>query len=340
MSRRWVAGFLTESYNPFQVPNAPTGVTATAGNAQASVAFTAPANVGGSAITSYTVVSSGGQYATGTSSPITVTGLTNGTSYTFTVYATNSYGPGARSSSSGSITPGVFGQQAYTTAGTYTFTVPAGVTSICVVCVGGGGGGYASGSGVYTGSNGGNSTFNSTTCGAGGGGKSPAAQQPGVGGSVLNGTGVAGANGLVNPDAWFYGGGGGGAGTLAGSAAPNGAGRLWNGGGGYGASITSTGSNAGAPGTDSPYSGPSVSLGGSYGGGGGGGRDGPGGGGGAISYVNNISVTPGQNYTVVVGDGGSPQGSADRTGGYGGPGAVRIIWGPGRSFPSTNIGDM
>ena len=35
------------------------------------------------------------------------------------------------------------GQQEYTTAGTYSWTAPAGVTSVCVVCVGGGGAGYS-----------------------------------------------------------------------------------------------------------------------------------------------------------------------------------------------------
>lgn len=41
------------------------------------------------------------------------------------------------------------------------------------------------------------------------------------------------------------------------------------------------------------------------GGGGGGGRDGAGGGGGGLAFVNNYSVTPGQSYTVVVGNGGT-----------------------------------
>jgi alpha-tubulin suppressor-like RCC1 family protein len=102
---RYLGGFITASYNPLKVPNAPTIGTVTAGNAQVSVAFTAPSNVGGSAITSYTVVSSGGQTASGTSSPIVVTGLTNGVSYTFQVLATNSYGPSAFSATSGSVTP-------------------------------------------------------------------------------------------------------------------------------------------------------------------------------------------------------------------------------------------
>lgn len=88
------------------VPGAPTAATATAGSAQASVAFTAPAFAGGASITGYTVTSSpGGITATGASSPITVTGLTNGTAYTFTVKATNSVGAGSVSTASNSVTP-------------------------------------------------------------------------------------------------------------------------------------------------------------------------------------------------------------------------------------------
>ncbi|EER59533.1 hypothetical protein AcdelDRAFT_2882, partial [Acidovorax delafieldii 2AN] len=65
---------------PAAVPGAPTGVTATPGNAQASVAFTAPSSDGGSTILDYTVTSSpGGFTATGAASPLIVTGLTNGT---------------------------------------------------------------------------------------------------------------------------------------------------------------------------------------------------------------------------------------------------------------------
>jgi hypothetical protein len=87
------------------VPGAPTGVVAIAGNAQATVSFTAPES-GGSPITSYTVTSSpSGKTAAGASSPISVTGLTNGTSYTFTVTATNAVGTGPASNPSNSITP-------------------------------------------------------------------------------------------------------------------------------------------------------------------------------------------------------------------------------------------
>jgi hypothetical protein len=91
---------------PSTVPGAPTIGTATKGNAQATVTFTAPGSNGGSAITGYTVTSSpGGITATGSASPITITGLTNGTAYTFTVTATNANGIGPVSPASNSVTP-------------------------------------------------------------------------------------------------------------------------------------------------------------------------------------------------------------------------------------------
>ena len=89
------------------VPGAPTGAAATAGNAQASVAFTAPASNGGSAVTGYTATSSPGAFTSAgcTASPCTVTGLSNGTAYTFSVTATNGAGTGAASLASNSVIP-------------------------------------------------------------------------------------------------------------------------------------------------------------------------------------------------------------------------------------------
>lgn len=91
-------------------PGEPTGVTAISGDGQAIVSFIAPASNGGSLITSYTVTAYLGNgtvaaTATGAASPITVTGLTDGVAYTFTVTATNAIGTGSASAHSDSVTP-------------------------------------------------------------------------------------------------------------------------------------------------------------------------------------------------------------------------------------------
>ena len=74
------------------VPDAPTIGAVSAVGGEASVAFTAPSDVGNDDITAYGVSATDGTNvigATGSSSPVTVTGLTNGTSYTAQVWAIN-----------------------------------------------------------------------------------------------------------------------------------------------------------------------------------------------------------------------------------------------------------
>ncbi len=87
------------------VPGNPTSVVAVAGNGQATISFTIPGSDGGSTILYYTASSTPGTQAGYGTSPITVSGLSNGTTYTFTVTATNAVGTSTASSASNSITP-------------------------------------------------------------------------------------------------------------------------------------------------------------------------------------------------------------------------------------------
>ena len=120
---------------PITTPGAPTiGTATTLSDSEISVAFTPPSDGGGSPITSYTVTSSPGGYtATGTESPIVVSGLNGGTGYTFTVTATNAAGTSDASGSSNQATTDTRISDApiigTATAGfeqaTITFTAPA-----------------------------------------------------------------------------------------------------------------------------------------------------------------------------------------------------------------------
>ncbi len=90
----------TTPATPSSAPGAPLIGAATAGNASASIAFTAPASAGSSPITLYTASCVAGgvtRTQTGTGSPIAVTGLINGTAYVCSVAATNAVGAGPAS---------------------------------------------------------------------------------------------------------------------------------------------------------------------------------------------------------------------------------------------------
>ena len=373
MSMRYQASIMTASYFPLKVPNRPTGATATmVSGTSVSVAFTAPTDVGAGAITGYTVVSSGGQIATGASSPVTVTGLTAGVAYTFVVYANNAFGNSPPSAPSNSVTPVVQGQQAYTSAGTYSWVAPAGVTSVSVVAVG----------------QGATADYFGTVCGGGGGlgWVNNISVTPGNSYSVvINSTAsyfistatVAGyAGSLANTSGGGYvgsgggnggngGGGGGGAGGYSGSGGNGasgtygtwGSGSSGSGGGGGGGGVgfgrpsfdpnlryTSSGGGGGVGilGQGSSGAGGSGSGGNSGEFGFGTGGDGGSGGGSGQSFSTSDGGYGGQGGFYGGGGGvaRSNTGALSNSGG-GASGAVRIIWpGTTRQFPSTNTGNV
>jgi len=86
-------------------PGAPTIGTATAvTSSTATVTYTAPTNLGAGTVT-FTATSSPGSFTGTGASPITVAGLSPGTSYTFTVTASTPGGTGPASAASNSVTP-------------------------------------------------------------------------------------------------------------------------------------------------------------------------------------------------------------------------------------------
>lgn len=222
------------------------------------------------------------------------------------------------------------GQIVIETLGTSTWTVPALVTSICVVCVAPGGN-YSYQSSVIVNSVTVCRAYNGARIGDGGGdgGQAggtmydafnyPYGYSGGGGAGGYAGNGGNGGGGSYNVSA---GQGGGGAGGWPGGQFDSG---YRHGGGvgllGQGPSGNTVPSKSGEPG--------SYGVGTKYGAGFGT-YAGPGTRGGALSYKNNIAVTPGQVITLFIDDSGA-------TGGIGG---IRIIWGAGRAFPSTNTHDM
>jgi hypothetical protein len=255
------------------------------------------------------------------------------------------------------------GDSVFATAGTHSWTCPTGVTSVCVVAVGGGGAGGPDGSSNTGGAAGGgglgwknnisvtpgqsytvvvgaagvggtrddgdDSYFinNSTVAGLGGKGTDMTSGQGlgeygGYGGSFIgDGGGNGGRGGEANVGA--YEGGGGGAGGYSGNGG--------NGGGGTGYQTPTEGN----PGQD-----------GSGGGGGGGQYGGGFVGGGTDLYGIGPNGTGGNLTSGVRGSDISrtvnpfPGGGGSGAGATGGSGAVRIIWGPNKSFPSNAVIDV
>lgn len=286
------------------VPQAPTINSATPGNTQASVAFTAGAT-GGSAITGFTVTSSPGSYtASGSSSPLIVTGLTNDTEYSFTVTATNANGISIASSSL-STTPA------------------SGVIVNFLVIAGGGAGGTRHGGGG--GAGGYRCSVTGETSGRGSSAESSftAALSTnytvtvGAGGSVVgsNYSGVAGNPGSNSVFSTI---------TSVGGGRGNGNGVGGNGGSGGGGAFNPGGSGTANQGYDGGASGHTGGT--SYPGGGGGGAGSAGGtstntvpgngGNGLASSITGTSVTRAGG-----GGGGSMSGGTGSSGGSGGGGA-------------------
>jgi hypothetical protein len=87
-------------------PAAPTSVTAAAGDAQVTATWTPPVDTGGSPVTGYTATAApGGRSCTTSGTTCTIGGLTNGTTYTVTVTATNAIGTSPASAASNAVTP-------------------------------------------------------------------------------------------------------------------------------------------------------------------------------------------------------------------------------------------
>ena len=257
-------GFATAEYIPLLAPDPPTVVTAVRSDSNINVSFTAPSNVGGAAITSYFVESyiSGvltSVIASGASSPVAVTGLTAGTTYTFTVRAVNKYGQSIKSSPSASIL--AVGSQLYPSTGTYTWVAPSGVTSVSVVCVGGGGGGTNGGSGVSAGRGGGGGElrYKNTIAVTPGTSYTVVVGDAGVGGaaSITGGTNVKNngtSGGLSTFNSTTVRANGGTGGTSTTTYAPGGSGGTGDGGGNGGAGGTYNGPGGGGAGGAGGYS--------------------------------------------------------------------------------------
>jgi len=375
-----ITGAVTINTN--YVPNAPTiGLAVPLSAVSASVQFIASTSTGGLAITSYTAVSAPGNITSTIPAPvntstgtIVIVGLSTGTSYTFSVYATNAAGNSTSSAASNLISTLVANSSTtYPIPGTYSWIAPVGVNVVSVLAVGAGGGGAGT---CSFGGKGGDTYFIGTSIIYAGGGQGGTSSTQ----SLSTGTGTSGmvwysgglGGGVTGTTGTSLAGGGGGAGgysgngnsgttstlatcTVPGSGAGGGGGaklgipRTGAGGGGvgiYGRGCTGQsgfsfntygqGGQGGSRGVAGCNGTTSGGQGGLFGGGGGSAAS-FGGAGGTLAYINNYPVIPGNSYTVVVGQGGAA-GTGTVAGGPGGSGVVRILWpGQSRLFPTTCV---
>ena len=284
------------------------------------------------------------------------------------------------------------GQNQYTSPGSYSFTVPAGVTQVSAVAVGAGGYGGNQGSGNGPGGGGGGGgalayknswsvvpgDTMAVVVGAGGSSATTNGQDSTVsyeGQTLIAGGGASGGDGSANSNGGLGGAGGqasgffdgGGSGGSGGNGGPNdGDDGNPGSGGGAGGYSGNGGNGINAPNPSANYTAnPGIGGGGGSGGpssgsfewaagGGGVGLQGEGANGTAGQNLGNGVPTPGGGGSGGA-DGGSNSGNGSNFGGaygggggggggtggsnVGGNGAVRIIYGPDRSFPSTNTAD-
>jgi hypothetical protein len=278
-------------------PGTPTIGTATGGNASATVAFTAPTYLGKGGTVTYTATSSpGGFTGTSTTSPITVSGLTNGTSYTFVVKATTSYGvASADSAASNAVTPAQpftatggttstpgdgYKYHTFTGGGSFTVTAGSQPAAFVVVVAGGGGGGTMPSYGSSGGGGGGGVVYAPiafTPVGGNGAGVYTVAigagGAPSVGNPLTNGQGFPGNNSTFTSLTTSVGGGGGAGSPSYPGGDPNQLGRPGgSGGGGSNNSVPIPGTlGSGTPGQGFPGGAPLTPTDNNAGGGGGGG---------------------------------------------------------------------
>lgn len=262
---------------------------------------------------------------------------------------------------------GVRGEILYPLPGSYIFTVPDGVYSVCAVAIGGGG--DAGNNGVFVNSGGAGALawandilvspgdqiavvvgdraqtsyfMDMNTCAAGGGtnGSNTVTASPGVGGTVIAGRGGNGGNGVATNNntvacgssggatGGYSGDGGSGVAVSASAARAGNAGTGGSGGSGGiasdGTTVTKVGGSGGVGVYGEGTSGAGGSTAGTDGQGGSGGRSG--------QTVRNANVgMPG-----LFGAGGSATNNG--LAGWGATGCVRVLWGDGRAFPSTDVG--